>query len=445
MRWSSAGGFHFEGTAAAAVDLPVSFSAGGFSLSMIHIELGPSASGLSVEVSGSGSAQLGPVSCVAQRMGMELLVSFADGNLGPIDVGLAFRPPTGIGLSVDATAVSGGGFLSHAGDQYSGALELSICGVAVKAFGLIETQLAGGAKGYSALVILTAEFSPGLPIGYDFTLQGVGGLLGINRTVSTANIESAIWSHHFDGLLFPKNPVTAAPVLMTAIDSYFPAAEGRYLFGPLAKIGWGDGMVAVLLGLVIELPEPIKLLLLGEIDVQVPVKLPQLNLHIDFAGGIDFGQKLAFFDASLHDSKIERYPLGGDLAFRYDWGEAPVFALAVGGFNPSYQAPANFPSLKRISLAISAPDVQLTGQAYVALTSNTLQFGARIELMAGTSSLNVHGFIGFDALVEWDPFAYSFALSAGVDRARADPRWPRCTSTGWCPEPRPGMCRAMLR
>jgi hypothetical protein len=415
VRWSSAGGFHFEGTAAAAVDLPVSFLAGGFSLSLIHIELGPSASGLSVEVSGSGSAQLGPVACVAQRMGMELLVSFADGNLGPIDLGLAFRPPTGIGLSVDATAVSGGGFLSHAGDQYGGALELSICGVAVKAFGLIETQLPGGAKGYSALVILTAEFSPGLQIGFDFTLDGVGGLLGINRTVSTANIETAIWSHHFDGLLFPKNPVTAAPALMTAIDSYFPAAEGRYLFGPLAKIGWGDGMVEMLLGLVIELPEPIKLLLLGEIEVQVPVKLPQLNLHIDFAGGIDFGQKLAFFDASLHDSKIERYPLGGDLAFRYDWGDAPVFALAVGGFNPSYQAPANFPSLKRMSLAIGATDVQFTGQAYVAMTSNTLQFGARVELTAGTSSLNVHGFIGFDALVEWDPFAFSFALSAGID------------------------------
>jgi hypothetical protein len=147
----------------------------------------------------------------------------------------------------------------------------------------------------------------------------------------------------------------------------------------------------------------------------VPVKVPQLVLHIDFAGGIDFGQKLAFFDASLHDSRIERYPIAGDLAFRYGWGDDPVFALAIGGFNPGYQPPANFPTLKRLSLLIGASDVQITGQCYLALTSNTLQFGARIEVTVGSSSLNVHGFLGFDALVEWDPFMFEFDLTAGVD------------------------------
>jgi hypothetical protein len=418
IAWSNEAGLSFHGAAGLEAALPIGVSIGGVvQVPVLYLGLRASDTGMQVEFSTAVALSIGPVQAVLDRLGLLIDAAFPQGggNLGPVDVSVAFKPPSGIGLSVEATAVSGGGFLSHAGDQYSGALELSICGVAVKAFGLIQTQLPDGAKGYSALVILTAEFSPGLQIGYDFTLDGVGGLLGINRTVSTANVETAIWAHHFDGLLFPNNPVTAAPALMTAIDSYFPAAEGRYLFGPLAKIGWGDGMVEVLLGLVIELPEPIKLLLLGEVDVQVPVKLPQLNLHIDFAGGIDFGQKLAFFDASLHDSKIERYPLGGDLAFRYDWGDAPVFALAVGGFNPSYQAPANFPTLKRLSLAIGAPDVQMTAQAYVAMTSNTLQFGARIELTAGTSSLNVHGFLGFDALVEWDPFAFSFALSAGVD------------------------------
>jgi hypothetical protein len=430
--WSTKSGFSFNGNAALDIDLPLGVGLGPITITDANLSFGEgskttSSSTLSLIIGLGIKGQLGPIGFVVDRMGFECdLVPYSPADvralpagsapaLGSLDVQLGFAPPKGVGLSVDAAAVSGGGYLSHSNDQYSGALELSICGVAVKAFGLIETQLPGGVKGYSALVILTAEFSPGLQIGYDFTLDGVGGLLGINRTVSTANVETAIWAHHFDGLLFPKNPVTAAPALMAAIDSYFPAAEGRYLFGPLAKIGWGDGMVEVLLGLVIELPEPIKLLLLGEVDVQVPVKLPQLNLHIDFAGGIDFGQKLAFFDASLHDSKIERYPLGGDLAFRYDWGDAPVFALAVGGFNPGYQAPANFPTLKRLSLAIGAPDVQMTAQAYVAMTSNTLQFGARIELTAGTSSLNVHGFLGFDALVEWDPFAFSFALSAGVD------------------------------
>ena len=47
--------------------------------------------------------------------------------------------------------------------------------------------------------------------------------------------------------------------------------------------------------------------------------------------------------------------LGGDLAFRYGWGASPVFALSVGGFHPSYQPPAGFPALRRITIAIGHP------------------------------------------------------------------------------------------
>ena len=138
-------------------------------------------------------------------------------------------------------------------------------------------------------------------------------------------------------------------------------------------------------------------------------------LHISFDGGIDFGAKLAFFDASLHDSKIAGYPISGDLAFRYGWGDDAVFALALGGFNPQFQPPASFPTLKRLAISISSSVAKLDAQAYLALTSNTLQFGARVELTAGTGGFNVHGWLGFDALFEKDPLSFEFDLSAGVD------------------------------
>ena len=411
VRWSGAGGFHFTGAVTAGIDLPVTFSLGGFELSLVHVEVGPSATGLTVELSASGGATLGPLGVACDRVGALLEVAFQDGNLGPIDVALGFKAPSGIGLSVDSAAVTGGGFLEHVDNKYEGAFELTVCGVAVSAYGLIENQ----ASGYSALIVISATFSPGLQLGDGFTLDGVGGLVGINRTLSIDNVQAAIWSHHFDGLLFPKDPIAAAPALMSAIERYFPAASGRYLFGPLAKIGWGGGLLEALVGLLVEVPEPIRILLIGEVDVQVPKVAPQLILHLDFDGGIDFGQKLAFFDASLHDSKVGLYPLSGDLAFRYGWGDAPVFALAIGGFNPHYQPPANFPTLKRVAIAIGEPGITLTAQAYLALTSNTLQFGAKIELTAGASALSVHGWLGFDALVEWDPFAFTFDISAGVD------------------------------
>jgi hypothetical protein len=183
----------------------------------------------------------------------------------------------------------------------------------------------------------------------------------------------------------------------------------------MAKIGWGDGIVEGEIALLLELPEPLKLLLLGEIEVGVPMERPQLELHISFDGGIDFGKKLAFFDATLHDSRIESFPITGDLAFRDGWDEDGSFALALGGFNPHFQPPASFPALKRLAITIGASVAQIEAQAYIALTANTLQFGARAEITAGTGSFNVHGWLGLDALCERDPISFTFDLSAGID------------------------------
>ncbi|TMQ08241.1 MAG: hypothetical protein E6J90_41060 [Deltaproteobacteria bacterium] len=405
VRWSSKTGLGFGGSAGFDATGSPALSLGPITIDRTRIALlaGVDAGArpaLQALATLGLHASLGPVALAIDGVGYAVQFTAADGNAGRFAIDAGFQLPSGVGLSIDAAVAAGGGFLARRDHTYEGAVELSVCGVAVKAYGLIETRLPGGAKGYSALVVISAEFSPGLQIGYGFSVDGVGGLVGIHRTLSLASIQSAIWSHHVDGLLFPRDPVAAAPSLMTAIDSFFPAAEGRYVLGPLAKIGWGGGIVEALIGLFIELPEPVR---------------PQLELHIDFDGGVDFGHKLAFFDATLHDSRIERYAIGGDLAFRYGWGDAPVFALAIGGFHPQYQPPASFPSLKRISLSISQPGVQLTAQAYLALTSNTLQLGAKLELTAGASELNVHGWLGFDALVQWDPFAFVLDLSAGVD------------------------------
>jgi hypothetical protein len=193
------------------------------------------------------------------------------------------------------------------------------------------------------------------------------------------------------------------------------------VFGPLAKIGWADDIVTGEAALLLELPEPIKLLLIGDVQVGVPSNDPQLVLHISFDGGVDVGKQLAFFDATLHDSRLESYPISGDLAFRYSWGDQAVFALALGGFNPQFQPPAGFPTLKRLAISIHSSVARIEAQSYLALTSNTLQFGARVELTAGTGTFNVHGWLGFDALCERNPLAFEFDLTAGVDlRAGTD-------------------------
>lgn len=438
--WSSKSGLTFNGKLKLDFEVPLSVTLGPITVTAVTVAFGTApqmtsnagaALTLGVRVRGS----LGPVTFVLDQVGFVCTVKPYSRDdvralpagapapaLGNVDVGLRFAPPIGVGISVDAGGLaSGGGFLKHTGDEYAGALDLSICGYAIKAFGLIQTTLPTGQPGYSFIAVISVEFAPEINLPFDFTLKGVGGLIGVNRTISVDAVEAALWAHHLDGLLFPADPVAAAPQLISALGSYFPPAEGRYVLGPLAKIGWAADVVTGEAALLLELPEPVKVLLIGDVQVGVPSDSPQLVLHISFDGGLDFGKQLAFFDATLHDSRLESYPISGDLAFRYSWGEYAVFALALGGFNPQFQPPAGFPTLKRLAISIHSSVARIEAQSYLALTSNTLQFGARVELTAGTGSFNVHGWLGFDALCERNPLMFEFDLTAGVDlRAGSD-------------------------
>ena len=329
VKWSSHTGFALGGQPKLAVSLPVGQSLGAVAtITSVGLALaGADNDAVAFDATLTFSTSLGPFALTVADAGLRILVrpvGDADppGNLGNVDLGLGFKPPSGVGVALDSSVVTGGGFLEQTADQYAGGLELSVSGYALKAFGLIQTALPGGQAGYSFIAVISAEFVPSIELPFGFTLDGVGGMIGVNRTIDQDAVESALWAHHLDGLLFPANPIAAAPQLLSALDSYFPGAHGRYVFGPLAKIGWGgvvDGEVALML----ELPEPVKLLLIGEVQALVPAQSPQLELHISFDGGIDFGKKLAFFDATLHDSHITSYPISGDLAFRYGWGATP--------------------------------------------------------------------------------------------------------------------------
>src|SRR5262249_11167878 len=148
-----------------------------------------------------------------------------------------FKPPSGLGLSIGGGPVSGGGFLffDPALAQYAGAVQLEFSGIAVKAVGVLTTRLPGGVDGFSLLVIVSAEFTP-VQLGLGFTLDGVGGLWGVNRTVAVDPLRARLGSGA--GAVFSDDPVGQAQQVIAAVSVVFPPAVGRYLFGPSARIGW---------------------------------------------------------------------------------------------------------------------------------------------------------------------------------------------------------------
>jgi hypothetical protein len=411
-------GIYFHGSSGLIVSLPAHVQLGPFTVDSVTLGLNVQEGGLGIESSVSGHLTLGPLVATVQRLGLNVAVSFEAGNIGIFDLSPHFKPPTGIGLSVDGGGFKGGGFLAFEPEvaRYSGMLELEFQDqFTVKAFGLLETRLPNGQPGFSLVVVISAEFTP-IQLGFGFTLNGVGGLLGLHRTVNVDRLTTGLRDQTLSSVLFPTDIVANAAQILSDLRQVFPPARGRFVFGPMAKLAWGTPpLLTADVGLLLEVPEPVRLILLGVVRGILPdERAAILRLQVNFLGVIDFEQERFSFDASLFDSRLLSFTLTGDMAMRLYWGADANFLTTVGGFHPAYQPPPmNLPALRRLTLALVAGDnPRLTLETYFAVTSNTAQFGARLELYAAAWKFNAYGFLSFDVLFQFNPFYFIAEVTA---------------------------------
>lgn len=418
---SKQAGVYFVGSGGLEVKLPT------------HIELGPlEIQGLTIALKfiegdfklDSGvdiKLDLGALVGVVENIGISSILSFPDegGNLGPADLGFAFKPPNGVGLSINAGVVSGGGYLyfDFDAEEYAGVLELDLSGiVSVKAIGLITTKMPDGSKGFSLLLIITAEFGSPIQLGYGFTLSGVGGLLGLNRTMRLEVIAEGIRSGGINSIMFPRNVVENAPRIISDLKQFFPVKEGTFLIGPMVKIGWGTpNLVTVSLGIIIEIPGNIAIL--GVLRVALPDEsIGLVVIQVSFIGAIEFDKKRLWFFASLFESRVLFITLEGEMGLLVGWGEDANFVVSVGGFHPAFDPPAlPFGSIARIAISILNTDfARIRVEGYFAVTSNSVQFGAGVEIYFGVSAFNIDGHLAFDALFRFSPFYFIISISASL-------------------------------
>jgi uncharacterized protein DUF6603 len=173
IEWSRKGGVHFTGSDGFEVAFQPYQRLGPLSLDEIAFRLfAPSdhSADLSLAVGAAVSGTLGPVALSIVGMGFRVDTKFAQGNVGPFDLGLGFKPPTGLGLSIDAPVVSGGGFLSCEPDlgRYTGALHVKIVDtIDIAAWGILQT---GSATEHWSLTIILAGHIPPIELGWNFRL-----------------------------------------------------------------------------------------------------------------------------------------------------------------------------------------------------------------------------------------------------------------------------------
>jgi hypothetical protein len=412
-------GFYLRGGAKFSLEFPLHIDLGPLHLTSMQLTMAPEVDRFRVQAGATIGLELGPLKAVVENIGLDASIFFKQGNLGPMDLQIGFKPPNGVGLSIDAAIVKGGGYLYFDFDkeEYAGVLELSIAEiVTVKAIGLITTRMPDGSKGFSMLIIITAEFGTGIQLGFGFTLLGIGGLLGLNRTMLLEPIAAGIRNGAMNSIMFPDNPVANAPRIISDLRTYFPPFEGRFLIGPMLKIGWGTPtLISLAFGIIIEIPGNVAIV--GIIKVALPTEdAPLIVINVAFIGALEFDKSRVWFFAAMYDSRILFMTMEGEMGLLMDFSDHPNFVLSVGGFHPQFNPPPlPFPNPKRIHIdVLRTPVSRITVENYFAVTSNTVQFGARSEIFYGIDAFNLHGNFSFDALFQFSPFHFIIEISFSI-------------------------------
>lgn len=404
----------------------------------------PKKPGVKAEASLSLAVKLGPVTATVDRIGFEFAMSFPEsgGNLGFADLSLGFKAPSGVGIKIDSPYVSGGGFLflDQPKGQYAGVVQITVQNrLTLTGIGVLATRLPNGEKGFSFVVIITAQGFQPIPLGLGFTLTGIGGLLAINRTCNEEFLREGIKNKTLDDLLFPKDPLRNATQIFGTLNKAFPPQPGSYLFGPVLQIRWRS-IITMDLGLILELGNRKRLVILGRVSAIMPSeKQPLIKLQMNALGVIDFDQGSVSLDAVLYDSRLlGKFPITGSMAMRLRWGSSPQFLLSVGGFHPAFKPPANFPTLERLAITFSnSSNYRLRAESYFAITSNTLQFGSRMELFVKLGSFSVEGMLGHDVLIQFSPFSFIAEFVASVQIKRGSTNLFKLKLQGELTGPRP--------
>ena len=103
--WSHRDGLNIKGGAGLSTVLDLHQKAGPLRVDSLALALKGGPQGLTGTVGITGGASIGPVSASVADVGVEIALKFSRGNLGPVDLGARFKPPSGIGLSVDARGI----------------------------------------------------------------------------------------------------------------------------------------------------------------------------------------------------------------------------------------------------------------------------------------------------------------------------------------------------
>ncbi|MEM9164979.1 MAG: DUF6603 domain-containing protein, partial [Cyanobacteria bacterium P01_F01_bin.4] len=255
-------------------------------------------------------------------------------------------------------------------------------------------------------------------------IEGLGLLVGCDRTVSIDAFAQGLKNNILDSILFPANPVANAPQILATVSQLLPRAEDHTVIGILARWVFGGESrlvtieVGVLLKFIGKTIRPSAGYLIGQGSVRLR-KVPEsvFALNVELLGAIDPGSDEYFLKAVLRNSRIGGNELSGDgLIYK---GPKSEFVISVGGFNPRYPVPSHpLFALSRVrATLVNRENLKLFFEGYIALTSSSFQIGILAQLLYKKAGFTVEGLLSLDVLAPFEgQFFVDLALELAVRR-----------------------------
>jgi hypothetical protein len=407
-------GLAFSGGAGLKARLLSNVGISAFRLDYLDAELGFKDKAYKLGLAAAGRCKLGPFSASLERFGFDYEVEPGHrGRIHPV-------PPRGIGLRIDGGALKGGGFLllDYERGEFAGALELNALGFSLKALVIVTTKAPG--VDFALLALVYMRWPGGLELGLRFTLNAVGGMIGINHRFDRERLIEALPSGALDDILFPADPVGDAPRIIASLRNICPIEKGAWTLGLMAELGWGSDYICSLkVGIIIPLDSFNRIDVLASISVICFKHLPRLTrmqLIVDSAGYIIFKPFSLGFDAMLRDSSIGPIKIHGQFVMRLETAGGTRFLISAGGFHPEFkEIPQGVPArIDRLGASYDVAVFKVEAKAYFALAAGTVQFGAELSVRYKLGPLAFRGMFGVDALIHLDPFEFEAAAAASV-------------------------------
>lgn len=323
-----------------------------------------------------------------------------------------FKKPDGLGFSISQGQISGGGFIRSTTNGYDGAIELDLASFKVQAIVIIESK-----PDVSLLLVVFAKFKPPIQLGAGWKLTRIGGLIGFHRYVKEDEISKGIKDGSIENILFPENILSNSQNILSQFKRFFPYSSKNNIVGPAVKLEYGTPtLLEADFEIITDFPPSGRILIIGKLSSNIPNKRDALiKVNMGILGRIDFNEGKIQLKGSLYNSEILGFPLSGDIIVAASWKKSRYFIMSVGGFNPKYTPPSDFPikDLSRLSVSVTS---WVNIQGYWAMTPNTTQMGGKAEAKLEGGGASIEGAIEFDSIVQYSPlkFEYNFRASLSV-------------------------------